>query len=559
MSCFRFFLCSFFAYFSLFSFLPLGFCGSPELFAGAAALPITPVDENGVLWEEPYDDLNGNGRYDAPNPLAPHRPFDRFEDLNQNGKWDGPFLAGFHHFGPYYTAKGVHDPIWSRVLVLKMGETKIGLVALDLVGFFYSHVLPIRKEVKDLGFSQIIVASTHTHGGPDSMGLWGPNPFTDGKDPRFIKHIQDQTIQALRDADRNLQPATLRFAKTTVPMDFGSLINDFRDPIVIDNLLLVMQVLGQNGKTLATVVNWSPHPETMGGTSSLITSDFPHYLREGIEKGGFRVGKKRFQGIGGIAIYFSGAVGGLLTTLQVDVKEGNGQSLPPRSWSMTRRIGQIAAGATLDALRARPVSEITHLSVLSKGIFIPLDNHMFRQLSQKGVFNRPTYTDGKAKKDGRDILTEVNVVTFQSPGGPVSQMITVPGELFPEILVGGFLKEKEKCWGYTQRKRKLDGRGKERLAPSHPNVPHEPILRQRMKGEFRFLIGLANDELGYIVPANDFIPPVLTSHGPRYGTDRCGDNDHYEETVSASSKMAPYVTQALVELLEEQARSIPSP
>jgi hypothetical protein len=432
-------------------------------------------------------------------------------------------------------------------------------VALDLVGFFYSHVQTIREELKDLGFSQIIVASTHTHGGPDSIGLWGPNPFTDGKDPRFIQYIQQQTIRALREADGKLQPANLRFAKTSVPMNFGPLINDFRDPIVIDDLLLVMQVLGQNGKTIATVVNWSPHPETMGGTSSLITSDFPHYLREGIEKGGFRVGNKRFQGVGGIAIYFSGAVGGLLTTLHVDVKEENGQSLPPRSWSMTRRIGQIAAGATLDALKSQPIIKITHLSVLSKEIFIPLDNQMFLQLNEKGVFNRPTYTDGKAKKEGKDILTEVNLITFQRPGGSVSQMITVPGELFPEILVGGYLTEKENCWGYTQRKRKLGGRGKERLAPSHSGIPQEPILRQRMEGEFRFLIGLANDELGYIVPANDFIPPVLTPRGPRYGTDRCGDDDHYEETVSASSKMAPFVTKALVELLEEQAGSKPSP
>ena len=38
-------------------------------------------------------------------------------------------------------------------------------------------------------------------------------------------------------------------------------------------------------ETIATFVNWGNHPESLGGDNPLLTSDFAHYLREGLEKG----------------------------------------------------------------------------------------------------------------------------------------------------------------------------------------------------------------------------------------------------------------------------------
>jgi hypothetical protein len=146
--------------------------------AGAAARPITPVDPDGRVWAEPFADANGNGRYDAPHPLRPWAHADPFTDLNGNGKWDGPFLAGFKHRGDYYVATGVHDPLWARALVLRAGGTAVALVVLDLIGLLRDEVLAIREAVADLGLDYVAVACTHTHAGPDSLGIWGPNPWT---------------------------------------------------------------------------------------------------------------------------------------------------------------------------------------------------------------------------------------------------------------------------------------------------------------------------------------------------------------------------------------------
>lgn len=531
----------------------------PLLTAGAAALTITPADEQGHLWQEPYTDDNKNGRYDAPDSLNPSATADRFEDANHNGKWDGPFLAGFGHKGTYYVAAGVHDPLWTRVLILQYGDVKLALVVLDTVGYSYPEVQAIRKEADDLGFSHVVVASTHTHEGPDTIGLWGPNPFTDGKDPRLMQHIRRQTIAALREADRHLQPAQITLAKTVLPDSFGRIIADRRDPIVLDNRLIIMKLEDLKGRTIATVVNGAIHPETLGGQGGLITSDFLHYLREGIEKGGFAVQGRMIQGIGGVALYFNGAVGGLMTTLGVEVKDESGKILPQRSWEKMQRIGELIAGTVLEALQEQRPTALNEITVKTKTITLPLDNRYLRTMIEKGVIQRESYTNGRPVKPpavGQDIQTEVGLITLRGrttepKDSPLAQIITVPGELFPEIALGGYLEDTDTCWAVTDRKKAMDGIGKERIAAANPGMAKEPVLLNFLKTPYSFLFGLANDELGYIVPANDFVLPTYNP-GPVFGVDRCGSKDHYEETLSASSKMAPLVTQALIELIKDK-------
>ena len=46
----------------------------------------------------------------------------------------------------------------------------------------------------------------------------------------------------------------------------------------------------------------------------LITSDFPHYVREGIENGIYAGDSLHTSGIGGICVYLNGSIGGLMTT-----------------------------------------------------------------------------------------------------------------------------------------------------------------------------------------------------------------------------------------------------
>lgn len=528
--------------------------GPHTLLAGAAARMITPVDDRGRLWQEPFTDQNGNGRYDAPDPLHPERPADPFDDLNRNGKWDGPFMAGFGHKGSYYTATEVHDPLWARALVLEYGEVKLGLVAIDAVGYLLPEVEAVRQEAAGAGFSYVLVASTHTHEGPDTLGLWGPNPFTDGKDPRLMDHIRRQILAALEEADRVKQPARLAAAEASLPDAFGHLVADRRDPVVIDPGLTVLRLAALNGKTIAVLVKASIHPETLGGKDGILSSDFPHFLREGVENGGFRVSGRPVHGTGGLGIFFNGAVGGLMTTLGVEVQSEDGTVLPQRSWEKTRRIGELLADASLSALAGAEPVAVDGLVIRTREVRLPLDNPRLQAMISHGVIQRPTYRNGRpvaTPEVGNEIVTETGLITLRSSGKPLVQILAVPGELFPEMLLGGYLTDTRECWAVTDRKKKMDGVGKERVGAARPGVSPEPVLRDFITAPTSMLIGLANDELGYIVPSNDFVFPSYRP-GPVFGVDRCGSKDHYEETLSASSKMAPALARALVHLLREE-------
>src|SRR5436190_8728733 len=95
--------------------------------------------------------------------------------ITPSGVWgdDGRriWLAGF---GSNRPAAGKHDDLWARVLVLQTGNTKVALVALDFIGYYqsagYYGVDQVKKLLKpDLNLTEVIVASTHNHEGPDTI------------------------------------------------------------------------------------------------------------------------------------------------------------------------------------------------------------------------------------------------------------------------------------------------------------------------------------------------------------------------------------------------------
>ena len=67
-----------------------------------------------------------------------------------------------------------------------------------------------------------------------------------------------------------------------------------------------------------------------------------------------------------------------------------------------------------------------------------------------------------------------------------------------------------------------------------------------MTGKVKFLIGLANDELGYIIPPYNF---ERNDRSPIHQPEPPGD--HYEETNSLGIEAAPRIVGAIEELLAE--------
>ena len=151
---------------------------------GVASLAITPfgpnpdwdgqITESGV-WGEKFTDTNHNGRWDNGEPFEDDPENDQL-DASSKGKYDGIFLAGFGHNRP---ATGKHDDLFARAIVIEHATTKIAIVAIDVIGYYskanYYGLGEIKKLIDPkLGISEILLASTHNHEAPDTIGAWGP-------------------------------------------------------------------------------------------------------------------------------------------------------------------------------------------------------------------------------------------------------------------------------------------------------------------------------------------------------------------------------------------------
>ena len=199
-------------------------------------------------------------------------------------------------------ATGIHDDLYVRCLALGAGGRKIAMCEADVIGLFYDDVLKVRRKVEAAApeVAAVIVASTHDHEGPDTLGLWGPTAFESGMDEKYMDWLDERIASTALAAVHSLQDARLTLGRDDHPL-LRMLQSDSRPPYVKDPYLFVMQLQALSGTPIATLVNWSDHPETLGGHNTLITADYPHWLCDYIE-----------HQSGGTAVFFQGSIGGPL-------------------------------------------------------------------------------------------------------------------------------------------------------------------------------------------------------------------------------------------------------
>jgi hypothetical protein len=448
------------------------------------------------------------------------------------------YMAGFDF---NRVATGVHDDLYVRCLALSTGKDTVAMCAVDLIGLFYDNVLKVREKVKQLApeVTHVIVASTHDHEGPDTMGIWGPAPLQSGIDEKYLDWVDQQIAETAAKAVHSMADAQLTLARDTHPL-LAMLQNDDRPPYVKDPFLFTMQLTAAGGKTIATLVNWSDHPETLESKNTEITADYPFWLCKRVE-----------EKAGGVAVFFNGSIGGLLSTLgdQVALQDPDtGLVAKDATWTKAELFGSLVGDLAVRALEIGTKFDIDSIVIRKSVIFVPLQNELFRIAAAAGTFKgrRPLYTDGKPDssvvlKDapsplkelsgqaqlpqsaGKDLQTEVDYLEFMSKNQVTAEIATVPGEIYPELVNGGITR-------YP--------------GADFPDAPFEPTLRAHMKSKYQFIFGLGNDELGYIIPKAEWDnePPWLQGKPERW----------YGEVNSCGPEMAGAVTRTLVGLMEQR-------
>lgn len=467
--------------------------------AGFSKKQITPT----VI--DTWNDANNNNKYSEADG-------DTYNDNNNNGKFDAFWIAGMSNAKP---AQGVHDDVWSRVMVLDDGTNRIAMISLDAIGFLNGDVIDIRNRIPaELGIKYTLISSTHTHESNDLVGIWGENMFNSGVNLEMMEYVKSQTVAAIIEATKNLRPAKLVFAEDLSQND-SLLIKDTRKPIVKATGIHLMQVLdSETDKTMGTLINWSNHPETLWSQNLLISSDFPHYVREAIESGVYNGAELMQEGLGGVAVYFSGVIGGLMAphpSISItDPFTGVAYSEP--SFEKTKALGDHIALMSMEALRSRGDTMTTsNISVRAKTLIAPLDNTGFKIASGIGLIKMgmPSYFNTR---------TEVGAIRV----GP-AMFVSIPGEIYPEIVFGGV------------------------EAPEGREFDIQPIetppLQDYIKDKYKFYLGLSNDEIGYIIPKSEWD----TGKPYLYNDER----DTYGEENSLGPETGPLIYKSLIGVIDD--------
>jgi hypothetical protein len=482
---------------------------------------------------------------------------DTFTDTNGNGVFDGTWMGGFD---AGRAAQDVGDNTSVRVVLLKQGNTTIALVAIDVVGFFYDELVRIRDAVTaaKLPVSYVMFSSIHTHQTRDVVGIWGPDSATSGIDKGYNTAIRNAAVTGIQKAVANLKPAKATFGHIKVdghiagtdPLHIQekALVGDNRDPVIIDtrmNTLLLTSAA--DGSTIATLVNFGSHPDAADDRNLHLSADWVHTMREGVEKG-LDMGSIKVPGKGGVAVFFQGACGGQIGAGSVRVADPAGteylrpsDAQPDIGLLRTYQLGKnyaVYALASLQADASPKTYDTLQLGVRARQIYARVDNVGYHVGIVSHLFDRKPYHFDPSQPigDGNkpDLLTEVAVIDI----GPAS-LITIPGELYPESAVGGY----DGSW--TPPPFVL-------VQPTNPNPPNlakaakSGYLHNLSDATYKWTLSLANDEVGYITPAYDF---VLDPVAP-YLNEAPGD--HYEETNSLGPMVESDVLDPLRELLQSK-------
>ncbi|NOZ02582.1 MAG: hypothetical protein GXP54_11925 [Deltaproteobacteria bacterium] len=603
-----------------------------------------PLEENGVLYAGA-----------AAIEITP--------DLDMDGS---VYLAGF---GKDRLAKEVRDPLWARALVLARDREYVAVVALDLLGMTGYRSGLAADELAGMGWApeRLVVHTTHTHAGPDTLGMWGPDTSHTGLNPAYQDSLVDAVVKAVKAAAGSAVPVSMKAGSVRVGSvspyftspEFGGkgsvgrmtgLIRDSRDPVTTDDTLTAFGLFNADGKAVAAVAHVHTHPEVSGGGHD-ISSDFPNAVRNILES--------RF---GGVGILWNGAVGGLQTPLGVPMPatdadgaiiwadcdqeaieakdpecqgadpgdprvDADGDSVPSWTseddWDRTDSYGRLLGGLAADLIESASVETDPEMELKSVPLMLPIQNRylqVFGRSEDTSILDPlvelvdtlyPEYKeyiqelydtfDAAILDFPEDHMVKGKACPLEAEGevvgclpsrmwflrlGPV-QVLTVPGELLPELWIGtppgakdeyadASLRGPGSTWfgysdpacakvPYEQCRTAIEVDGCDCLnahaAPYRlsPDDPDAPPLASRLDAKYPVLLGLTGEMTGYIIPEPDNtlllsrpldemfgLPGVLDTVA--YGDDA---GDHYEESVSLGPALATILQKAAADLFND--------
>lgn len=317
------------------------------------------------------------------SPLL-HSRFPGFQARIGVSRWDitPPPNAYAKNWGAakHWLATGVHRRLVGTAVAfapLVGGQPPLLLISLEL-GWWRSRqdADTVRRGLLaalELPEPNLLLHLIHTHAGP-ALDSAAPAEAQPEAARAYLQWLADSCVAGGRAALDNLQPAMglFRYGRCGLatqrdfldPQNPARYLCGFNPAAAVDDTVLVGRLFTDEGRTLATLVNYACHPTTLAWENSLLSADYPGAMRELVEA----------ETDGAPCVFLLGAAGELAPAEQyagdVSLADRHGQELghaalatlaPLRSGcSHLQFDGAVESGAPLAVWRAaaQPASDL---------------------------------------------------------------------------------------------------------------------------------------------------------------------------------------------------------
>ncbi|MEA2460479.1 MAG: hypothetical protein QOH90_656 [Actinomycetota bacterium] len=514
---------------------------------------VMDVYDGPTIWQfdEPYRDLDGDGKYGFGEPYC---------DANANGRYDGIWVVG----GVNRHAEKVRDDIYVRTILVSDGPVadatskSVAISSLDALGIFDTDVEVARQLVAQQHpqVDDVFVSANHNESAPDTIGLYGPSPpgagdglpagESSGVNDYYMNYLAQRIAASVDEAFNEAQPATLRLVETTAPTivprfkqwpttnqgDDASSVPPGPQTGRIDvwnpKVGILQAKAIADDHTIFTLADYAAHVQNLGHSSEgrlkyHITADWPRYFWDDIE-----------AQQGGDAIYLQGANGSVETPSVPS--RGN---FPEGSVDRSEAIGKELAEVVNGALTSIPGEALPYAPLQierDKDIKLPVQTSAFKAAFAANLFPHKTFTTPPTDPvelqpggEGPYIQSSVGVVRIGD-----LELIANPGEAFPALTRGSHWGQNESC----------DTR------------ENPPVPTYYSGARYRWDMGLANDMIGYEIPAwgwDESAAIYTRPDDPCSQQPTAGDkgHDHALEAESLGPAAGNIVAKHLVALLKK--------
>jgi hypothetical protein len=290
---------------------------------------------------------------------------------------------------------GTVDEIFLRCMTVETEATRVVFLSLDLIGLFrdFTDALASRLTPQGIEPKSLIVATTHSHAAPDTMGAWGPSFGVSGTNEQYAQFLLTAAADAVTEALASAGPARPYLCIEETNLGVGS----FREPDELNLALWCLSFRGDGG-VIGSLISYSAQPELAPRDDDRISGDYPGEACRILDRE-----------LGGTTLFLLGACGGMEPE---GCEEG---------YEAAHAYGRKLAGAVIEMVPAgRPVQGDT-LAVRVREVELPVENEGFKLMMEHGILET-----ARRPPAARTTLSRIEI-------GEVA-IFALPGESFPGIV-----------------------------------------------------------------------------------------------------------------------------